>query len=322
MEKKVMIDLSQHRRLDSNMFFLIFGLMIILMTFGYKLYIADIENNNLTPIPDSHPIDFQMPLPKLLGTPVIDNVTVQEDLSTPFDYVAWNNDTQILFYSNDQIMETVFNITFGVSDPDGLKSLNTSTAWGDGINKSLSGELSYIYNFTYNITRDEISNGNITLTVVDSLDNSNTQVIHVEEDNLAPTEFAIELDFVLVYDECGVINTTTTDNISGLYTVSVTINALQSNQSSGVSAYCSLLNGVQAINAIAYDYVANSREADNSGQIYIQAVIEEVTTTKVVDNFDPLDFAEDIFDQASIPLFQITLASISFVLIWRLTKRK
>jgi len=249
--------------------------------------------------------------------PTISSVTVSENMLNPWDNMAW--DGSVLWYSNDQSMSTPLNITVSASDAtSGISSYNTSTEWNDGTNVSTSASS---VTFNYTISQSETSTGNITLSVYDQAGNVANYYINATLDNTLPVSFSISLQFTTVYTNCMVVNTTTSDSGAGLYTITIEVNDLKQNVSSGVNQYCALLPGIWDVNATAYDYVGNPTVATNAGSIYVQAIYDPTTITTIPELFDPLDAGERIFDQVGEELIFIFLLFIGALLVWRMMKK-
>lgn len=212
--------------------------------------------------------------------PIIVSVIVSENLTSPFDQVAYDFSINTLWYSNIKSFDSVLNISVTATDDQTLKSFNTSTEWNDGENVTIEGYApTATVQFNYTISNGETSNSNISLEVYDFSPFKATYNITSTLDNTVPDDFDISVPFTTVNYQCVPINTTVIDSQSGFNGVGIIIDGITKNfTNNGINTYCGLENGLHSIYAQAYDNVGNLKNATNSGLLFIQVDFTETAT--------------------------------------------
>lgn len=253
--------------------------------------------------------------------PVITSVTTNENLSSPFDQLAYDSSITTIWYSNVKTFDSKLNITVtansGLWD---LKSFNTSTEWNDGGNVSVSTPEATVQ-FNYTISNGETSNVNVSLEVYDYSPIKATYNITSTLDNDAPNLFTVNPLFATTYSSCIFINTSVTDSISGINGIGITIGEKTENfTTSGINEFCGLVRGEFKVYAQAYDQVGNLRTATNSGLVVIQADFVEETETIVGDQFDVLTLVEIVLDELYVPIIAILVGVVMIVMLRRAIK--
>ena len=265
--------------------------------------------------------------------PVITSVIVNENLSSPWDQLAYDSSVPIIWFSNVKTFDSILNITVTATDNWGLQSFNTSTEWNDGINVTVGGvgDLQNTIQFNYTISNGETSSGNLTLEVYDTNFNKDQYFINVTIDNTSPEDFEVTVLFTTITDDCAFVNTTVTDLQSGLYGIGVTMGGLdddlieyyyyqQNYTDSGINQFCAFSSGLYRVYAQAYDYVGNLKNATNNGVVLIQVNMVDKTQTITGGQFDPLDLAEIVLDDIYFIIILILIGLFLLAILRRALK--
>jgi hypothetical protein len=287
------------------------------LTFDYTLSSAEI--NHTQTIIGTVTILGNDPIP-----PIITSIVVSDNLTSPFDQVAYDSSQPIIWYSNVKSFDSVLNITVTATDNWGLESFNTSTEWNDGTNVTVGGvgDTQNSIQFNYTISNGETSSGNVTLEVYDTNDNKDEFFINATIDNTVPNDFTVTPLFDTVHDTCAYINTTVTDDISGINGIGITIGGFTQNFTSiGINEFCGLTKGTFSLSAQAYDQVGNLKNATNNGMVYLQVDVEEDTETITGSSFDPLDLVEIVLDEIYMVIIIIFIGLFLLVIFRRMVKQ-